>query len=102
MSRRIVIVSDAAGYVGPNLSRLLAQRGHDLIVGDPAAGLVEELEQLGAAVEVVEGVRDLRSRSRPSASSRRGWPASAALMRRLRSPAPSSSVASFARPSTTS
>ena len=58
MTKRIAIVSDAAGYVGPNLARLLA-REHDLVVGDPAPGLVDELTGLGAAVEVVEGVRDL-------------------------------------------
>ncbi|MEA3077795.1 MAG: 2-keto-3-deoxy-L-fuconate dehydrogenase [Actinomycetota bacterium] len=56
MSRRVAIVSDAAGYVGPDLARLLAERGHDLVVGDPAEGLVEALEERGAAVEVVEGV----------------------------------------------
>lgn len=59
MTKRIAIVSDAAGYVGPDLARLLAAREHDLVVGDPAAGLVDELTGLGAAVEVVEGVRDL-------------------------------------------
>lgn len=57
--RRIAIVSDAASYVGPDLARVLAQRGHDLVVGDPADGLVEELTAAGAAVEVVSGVRDL-------------------------------------------
>jgi 3-oxoacyl-[acyl-carrier protein] reductase len=67
MSRRIAIVSDAASYVGPELSRLLAQRGHDLVVGDPVDGLADELSGLGAAVEVVEGVRDL---SKPEASER--------------------------------
>jgi len=59
MSRRVAIVSDAAGYVGPHLSRLLAERGHDLVVGDPEDGLVDELEARGVAVEVVTGVRDL-------------------------------------------
>ena len=59
MTRRVAIVSDAAGYVGPSLARLLAERGHDLVVGDPAAGLVDELEGAGAAVEVVTVVRDL-------------------------------------------
>jgi len=59
MTRRVAIVSDAAAYVGPDLARLLAQREHDLVVGDPADGLVSELEQLGAAVEAVTGVRDL-------------------------------------------
>lgn len=66
-TRRIGLVSDAAGYVGPELSRLLATRGHDLVVGDPADGLVGELEALGAAVEVVEGVRNL---ARPESSQR--------------------------------
>ena len=55
--RRVAIVSDAAAYVGPDLARLLAERGHDLVVGDPADGLVDELEGAGAAVEVVTGVR---------------------------------------------
>ena len=59
MSRRIAIVSDAAGYVGPHLARLLAERGHDLVVGDPADGVVDELTALGATVEAVAGVRDL-------------------------------------------
>jgi 3-oxoacyl-[acyl-carrier protein] reductase len=59
VSRRIAIVHDAAGYVGPHLSRLLAQHDHDLVVGDPAEGLVAELSSSGAAVEVVTGVRDL-------------------------------------------
>jgi 3-oxoacyl-[acyl-carrier protein] reductase len=67
MSRRVSIVSDAAGYVGPDLARLLAERGHDLVVGDPAGGLVAELEERGAAVEVVERVRDLAD---PDASAR--------------------------------
>jgi 3-oxoacyl-[acyl-carrier protein] reductase len=67
MTKRIAIVSDAAGYVGPDLARLLAQREHDLVVGDPAAGLVDELAALGAAVEVVEGVRDL---SKPESAER--------------------------------
>jgi 3-oxoacyl-[acyl-carrier protein] reductase len=59
VSRRIAVVSDAAAYVGPDIARLLAQRGHDLVVGDPAEGLVAELEGAGASVEVVTGVRDL-------------------------------------------
>jgi 3-oxoacyl-[acyl-carrier protein] reductase len=53
--------------VGPNLARLLAGRGHDLVIGDPAPGLPEELDAIGAEVEVVEGVRDL---SKPESSER--------------------------------
>ncbi len=67
MTRRVAIVSDARSYVGPNLSLLLADRGHDLIVGDPAPGLVEDLESRGAAVEAVTGARNL---TEPEASQR--------------------------------
>jgi 3-oxoacyl-[acyl-carrier protein] reductase len=57
--RRVALIADAAFYVGPPLARLLATRGHDLVVGDPAPGLVDELEAAGAQVEAVTGVRDL-------------------------------------------
>src|SRR5689334_22976760 len=66
-ARRVAIVHDAAGYVGPNLARLLAQRGHDLVIGDPADGLLGGLKAAGAAVEVVEHVRDL---TKPESSER--------------------------------
>jgi NAD(P)-dependent dehydrogenase (short-subunit alcohol dehydrogenase family) len=59
------LVSDAAGYVGPQLARVLAGSGHDLVVGDPAEGLVAELEASGARVVSVDGVRDL---SKPETS----------------------------------
>jgi len=65
--RRVAIVSDAAAYVGPNLCRLLARCGHDLVVGDPGTGLVDELATIGATVEEVRGVRDL---SKPESSER--------------------------------
>ncbi len=58
-SRRVALVADAGFYVGPDLARVLAARGHDLVLGDPEAGLVDELESTGAAVEVVTGARDL-------------------------------------------
>ncbi len=59
MSRRVALVCNASFYVGPDLARVLAQRGHDLVVGDPADGLVPELEALGATVEVVPDVMRL-------------------------------------------
>jgi NAD(P)-dependent dehydrogenase (short-subunit alcohol dehydrogenase family) len=65
MARRVALVSDVSSYVGPNLARLLATREHDLVVGDPSPELVAELLGLGAAVEVVEGVREL---SRPESA----------------------------------
>lgn len=59
MTRRIALITDASGYVGPDLARVLASRGHDLVLGDAPAVLEEELVAAGAAVEVVTRVRDL-------------------------------------------
>lgn len=67
MTRRVAIVSEASAYVGPHLARLLAQRGHDLVVGDASDELVEELKNAGAAVENVSGVGDL---SKPESAPR--------------------------------
>jgi NAD(P)-dependent dehydrogenase (short-subunit alcohol dehydrogenase family) len=67
MTRRIALVSDGAAYVGPNLCRLLASHDHDLVVGDPADGLVDSLVALGATVEPVTGVRNL---AKPEAAAR--------------------------------
>lgn len=53
------MISDAAGYVGPHLARLLAARDHDLVVGNPEAGLVEDLQAAGATVAVADRVGDL-------------------------------------------
>lgn len=44
MTRRAAIVSDASGYVGPELARVLGERGHALVLGDPAGGLVAGAE----------------------------------------------------------
>lgn len=66
-ARRVALINDASFYVGPTLARNLAAREHDLVVGDPADGLVADLEAAGAAVEVVTGVRDLTD---PAASDR--------------------------------
>jgi NAD(P)-dependent dehydrogenase (short-subunit alcohol dehydrogenase family) len=66
-TRRVAIVGDAGHYVGPELARHLAARGHDLVLGDPAAELVTELEAAGAAVEAVPKVRNLvRPESAPA------------------------------------
>jgi NAD(P)-dependent dehydrogenase (short-subunit alcohol dehydrogenase family) len=58
-ARRVALVAGAGFYVGPDLARLLASRGHDLVLGDPPDDLVTELEAAGTAVEVVKGARDL-------------------------------------------
>ena len=54
--RRVALIANTSFFVGPPLARLLADRGHDLVVGDPEEGLVADLEARGAAVEVVTGV----------------------------------------------
>ena len=66
-TRRVALVNDASGYVGPALARELARRGHDLVLGSPADGLVDELTDLGAAVEPVDGARNL---ARPESAPR--------------------------------
>jgi NAD(P)-dependent dehydrogenase (short-subunit alcohol dehydrogenase family) len=57
--RRVAMVNEAGGYVGPALARELARRGHDLVLGNPSPELVDELTALGAAVEAVDGARNL-------------------------------------------
>ena len=59
MGRRVVLIANTSFYVGPPLARELARRGHDLVIGDPEPGLVDELEALGATVAVVEHVWEL-------------------------------------------
>lgn len=58
--RRVALITDTNTHLGPDLARELARRGHDLVVGEPADGLVGELERLGSTVEAVTGVADLR------------------------------------------
>ncbi len=57
--RRVALVAGAGFYVGPDLARLLAARGHDLVLGDPRPELVDELRDAGTEIEVVTGDRDL-------------------------------------------
>ncbi|MEI7591637.1 MAG: SDR family oxidoreductase [Actinomycetes bacterium] len=57
--RRVAVVSDSGFYVGPELARHLAARGHDLVLGDPGPDLVAELEATGSRVVTVSGVRNL-------------------------------------------
>lgn len=59
MTKRVAIVADADSYVGPSLARVLALRGHDLVVGGGSTDLIDELTAAGARVTSVAGVRDL-------------------------------------------
>jgi NAD(P)-dependent dehydrogenase (short-subunit alcohol dehydrogenase family) len=65
--RRVALITGSSNYVGPALSRLLAARGHDLVLGDPTEDLIRELADMGATVEAVAGTTDLAD----PASSRR-------------------------------
>ncbi len=57
-TRRVALLNDVSSYVGPDLARLLAAQGHDLIVGKASDELIAELEALGASVvNVPEGPR---------------------------------------------
>lgn len=58
-SRRVALIAPAGGYVGPDLARLLAERGHDLVLADPRPELVDDLTALGASVEAVAGASNL-------------------------------------------
>ncbi|MGK0172108.1 MAG: hypothetical protein ACI9W2_003842, partial [Gammaproteobacteria bacterium] len=39
-TRRVAIITDANLHLGPDLALELARREHDLVLGDPVAGLV--------------------------------------------------------------
>lgn len=60
-ARPVALVSDTRYYVGPDLARRFAERGFDLVLGDPTPALVTEIESLGARVVVVAGCSDLNS-----------------------------------------
>jgi 3-oxoacyl-[acyl-carrier protein] reductase len=59
MADRVALVADAGFYVGPPLARLLAARGHRLVLGDPSDELLGELTRDGVEVEALAGVRNL-------------------------------------------
>lgn len=59
MERRVALIAPSSSYVGPDLARVLARRGHDLVLSSPRAELVTELEELGAQVEAVPTSGDL-------------------------------------------
>lgn len=56
--RRVALIAPAGSYVGPELARLLALRGYDLVLAMPSPGLAAELRSLGATIEVVGGDDD--------------------------------------------
>ncbi|MGA0118196.1 MAG: SDR family NAD(P)-dependent oxidoreductase [Ilumatobacteraceae bacterium] len=56
--RRVAVINDGSFYVGPPLALRLAELGHDLVIGNPAEGLLDQLESLGCRAVGVTVSRD--------------------------------------------
>ncbi len=54
--KRVAIINDAALQIGPPLARGFVKKGYNLVIAQPAKGLVKELESHGAKVVVVPGI----------------------------------------------
>jgi 3-oxoacyl-[acyl-carrier protein] reductase len=54
--KRVIIINDALLQIGPPLARNFAKAGYNLVIAQPAEGLVEECEGHGAKVIVVPGI----------------------------------------------
>ncbi|MGD2031419.1 MAG: SDR family oxidoreductase [Gammaproteobacteria bacterium] len=54
--KRVIIINDALLQIGPPLARNFAKKGYNLVIAQPAEGLVDECEGHGAKVVVVPGI----------------------------------------------
>ena len=54
--KRVIIINDALLQIGPPLARKFAKAGYNLVIAQPAKGLVKECEGHGAKVIVVPGI----------------------------------------------
>jgi 3-oxoacyl-[acyl-carrier protein] reductase len=54
--KRVAIINDALLQIGPPLARSFAKMGYNLVIAQPAEGLVKECEGHGAKVIVVPGI----------------------------------------------
>ncbi len=54
--KRVAIINDALLQIGPPLARSFAKKGYNLVIAQPAKGLVKECEGHGAKVIVVPGI----------------------------------------------
>jgi NAD(P)-dependent dehydrogenase (short-subunit alcohol dehydrogenase family) len=57
--KRVSILVDTETHMMPALAREMVRRNHNLVIGNVADGLAEELKQMGADVEVVSERLDL-------------------------------------------
>lgn len=62
-TKRVCILVDTQTHMMPALAKEMAAKNHDLVIGNVADGLPEELAALGAQVEVVPGNLDLAQAS---------------------------------------
>ena len=74
MTRRVALINNGKQYAGPALAREYARRGHDIVFAMPEDGLVEELEAMGAAVEVVPGKIDISDPGDAQSGKNNPWP----------------------------
>jgi len=56
--RRVAVINDGSFYVGPPLAKRLAQLGHNLVIGNPAPGLIDEVKGFGVSAIGVDVPRD--------------------------------------------
>jgi len=54
--KRVALLNDALMQIGPPVALKLAQAGHNLVLAQPAGGLVKACRSHGAEVVVVEGI----------------------------------------------
>lgn len=58
-TRRVAIIGEANSYSGPSLALEMARRNHDVVLGDPLPGLVEQCIALGVNAVGVDGTNHL-------------------------------------------
>jgi NAD(P)-dependent dehydrogenase (short-subunit alcohol dehydrogenase family) len=70
--KRVIIINDALLQIGPPLARKFAKMGYNLVIAQPAKGLVKECEGHGAKVIVVPGIEQhgLNDERRPDSTQR--------------------------------
>ncbi|MFW2372055.1 MAG: SDR family NAD(P)-dependent oxidoreductase [Gammaproteobacteria bacterium] len=62
-NKRVAILVDTETHMMPALAREMVRRGHNLVIGNAAKGLADELKKMGAEVEEVRGRLDLTKAS---------------------------------------
>jgi len=53
---RVTVINDGRFYAGPPLARFLAERNHDVVIGDAPDDLMQQLHSTGVKAVTVQGV----------------------------------------------